>query len=285
MAERSVVADSAAPFFPECFPPAWAGAWGEDEFGLWAALEVGGVRQRFRWIVPGRFLMGSPADEPERLSDEEQHEVTLSEGFWLADTACTQALWQAVLGDNPSRFRDDPRQPVERVSWDDAQRLLAELNRRVAALSARLASEAEWEYACRAGTTTPFSFGANIGPEQVNYDGTYPYAGGRKGLFRGKTVVVASLPANAWGLYEMHGNVWEWCADGYGEYASGPQVDPRAALEGALRVLRGGSWSDGGRDVRSAQRAGGVPGGRAGIVGFRLALGPSRPAEPARGER
>ncbi|WP_300452853.1 formylglycine-generating enzyme family protein [Accumulibacter sp.] len=247
---------------------------GVDGYGLFGEIEFGGVRQRFRWIVAGRFLMGSPADEPQRRRDEVQHEVTLSEGFWLADTACTQALWQAVWGGNPSRFRDDPRQPVENVSWEDAQGFVAELNRRVAGLSARLPSEAEWEYACRAGTTTPFSFGANIAPEQVNYHGEYPYAGGRKGLFRGKTVAVASLPANAWGLYEMHGNVWEWCADGYGEYASGPQVDPCAAPDGALRVLRGGSWYDGGWSVRSARRRRSGPGLRNGIVGFRLALGP-----------
>jgi hypothetical protein len=167
----------------------------------------------------------------------------LSRGFWLADTACTQALWQAVTGAKPSYFKDDARNPVENVSWDEVQAFLSELNRRVPGLQARLPSEAEWEYACRAGTTTPFSFGDNITPEQVNYDGNYPYAGGEKGLYRQKTVPAGSLPANPWGLYEMHGNVWEWCADWYGDYPNTPQVDPTGPQTGASRVLRGGSWT------------------------------------------
>jgi hypothetical protein len=169
--------------------------------------------------------------------------VRLSRGFWLADTVCTQALWQAVTGANPSHFKDDARNPVESVSWDDVQAFLSELNRRVPGLQARLPSEAEWEYACRAGTTTPFSFGDNITPEQVNYDGNQPYAGGEKGLYRQKTVPAGSLPANPWGLYEMHGNVWEWCADWYGDYPNTPQVDPTGPQTGGSRVLRGGSWN------------------------------------------
>ena len=275
------IANDAAPFLPERFPLPWASAWGEDEFGLWMALTLENAEQRFRWIVPGTFRMGSPADEPERRDNEEQHEVTLTRGYWLADTACTQALWKEVMGDNPSRFADDPRKPVERVSWVDVQRFLAALDQRVVGLSARLPSEAEWEYACRAGTTTPFSFGANITPEQVNYNGHYPYAGGRKGVDRQTTVAVASLPANAWGLYEMHGNVWEWCADWFGEYPTTPQRDPRGAGSGAARVLRGGSWVSYGRYVRSANRFHNVPGRRNDDVGFRLALGPRGPAEPA----
>jgi sulfatase modifying factor 1 len=198
--------------------------------------------------------MGSPPDEPERYEDEVQHEVTLSRGFWLADTACTQAFWQAVTGSNPSGFKDDPRNPVEQVSWDDVQAFIAELERRLPGLPVRLPTEAEWEYACRAGTTTPFSFGENITPELVNYDGNYPYAGGEKGLYRQKTVPVASLPANPWGLYEMHGNVWEWCADWYGDYPTEPQVDPQGPQTGDDRVLRGGSWSYIGGYVRSAYR-------------------------------
>jgi len=150
--------DRAAIFLPERFPLRWASAWGEDEYGLWMRLELGEARQRFRWIAPGTFRMGSPADEPGRNGDEVPHEVTLSEGYWLADTACTQALWQAVTGRNPSRFREQPGQPVEQVSWNEVQDFLAELNRRLPGLEARLPSEAEWEYACRAGTTTPFSF-------------------------------------------------------------------------------------------------------------------------------
>ncbi|MEF8732406.1 MAG: formylglycine-generating enzyme family protein [Candidatus Accumulibacter meliphilus] len=232
-------------------------------------------------MAPGHFLMGSPPDEPEREDDEVQHEVTLSRGFWLADTACTQALWQAVTGANPSEFQDDVRNPVENVSWDDVQTFLSELNRRVPGLQARLPSEAEWEYACRAGTTTPFSFGDNITPEQVNYDGNYPYAGGEKGLYRQKTVPVGSLPANPWGLYEMHGNVWEWCADWYGDYPNTPQVDPTGPQTGDSRVLRGGSWNFNGRHARCALRYGYVPGYRYLLFGFRFAPGQSGPAEPA----
>jgi formylglycine-generating enzyme required for sulfatase activity len=254
---------------------------GVDHYGLFAEIAVAGVSQRFRWMAPGHFLMGSPPDEPEREDDEVQHEVRLSRGFWLADTACTQALWQAVTGANPSEFQDDVRNPVENVSWNDVQTFLSELNRRVPGLQARLPSEAEWEYACRAGTTTPFSFGDNITPEQVNYDGNHPYAGGEKGLYRQKTVPVGSLPANPWGLYEMHGNVWEWCADWYGDYPSTPQVDPTGPQTGDSRVLRGGSWNFNGRHARCAFRYGYVPGYRYLHFGFRFAPGQSGPAEPA----
>ncbi len=271
--------DPAEGFFPVPFPLPWASDWGEDdEHGLWMALTLGDVRQVFRWIAPGRFLMGSPAAEPERYGDEVQHEVTLSHGFWLADTACPQAFWQAVMGTNPSKFRDDPRHPVEQVSWDDVEAFITELQRRLPGLPARLPTEAEWEYACRAGTTTPFSFGDHITPNLVNYDGNHPYAGGEKGLYRQKTVPVASLPANPWGLYEMHGNVYEWCADWYGDYPTEPQVDPQGPQSGGNRVLRGGSWDYYGRSVRSADRDWIEPGYRYGHIGFRLALGQAVPA-------
>ncbi|HMW17505.1 MAG TPA: formylglycine-generating enzyme family protein [Accumulibacter sp.] len=265
--------DSGEAFFPDPFPPSWASDWGEDDYGLWMALTLDDVRQVFRWIAPGRFVMGSPEDEPERYDDETPHEVTLSRGYWLADTACTQAMWQAVMGENPSRFRDDARNPVENVSWNEVQAFIGELEKRVPGLTARLPSEAQWEYACRAGTTTPFSFGEDLTPEGVNYNGDYPYAGGKKGLYRRKTVPVASLPANAWGLYEMHGNVLEWCADWYDAYPNEPQVDPQGPPSGDHRVLRGGSWDYYGRHVRSALRNWYEPGSRFGNFGFRLAPG------------
>jgi formylglycine-generating enzyme required for sulfatase activity len=254
---------------------------GVDRYGLFAEIAVAGVSQRFRWMAPGHFLMGSPPEEPEREDDEVQHEVRLSRGFWLADTTCTQALWQAVTGANPSEFQDDVRNPVENVSWNDVQTFLSELNRRVPGLQARLPSEAEWEYACRAGTTTPFSFGDKITPEQVNYNGNQPYAGAEKGLYRQKTMPVGSLPANPWGLYEMHGNVWEWCADWYGDYPSTPQVDPTGPQTGDSRVLRGGSWFYLGGFARCAFRFGYVPDDRGRHIGFRFAPGQSGPAEPA----
>ncbi|WP_064031093.1 MULTISPECIES: formylglycine-generating enzyme family protein [Methylomonas] len=249
---------------------------GEDQYGLYADLTVNHVTQRFRWIEPGSFMMGSPPDEAERTDYETQHPVTLTQGFWLADTAVTQALWLAVMhSENPSYFKDNPNNPVEQVSWEDAQTFIARLNESVPGLQAQLPSEAQWEYACRAGTATPFSFGANITPEQVNYDGDYPYAGGEKGLNRGKTVAVKSLPANAWGLYEMHGNVWEWCADAWQDnLGESAVVDPYTSGEpDARRVLRGGSWYYYGRSVRSALRAHRAPGNRDHYFGFRLALG------------
>jgi len=253
--------------------------------GLWATLDVFGVEQVFRWIAPGAFLMGSPKNEPEREdfgADETQHEVTLTRGYWLADSACTQAFWQAVMGNNPSRFHDDASNPVETVSWDDAQQFISKLKEQVPGLQARLPCEAEWEYACRAGTTTPFSFGQNITPEQVNYDGNYPYAGGEKGQFRGKTVPVKTLPPNPWGLYEMHGNVWEWCQDWFSAYEAGPQADPAGPPDGQYRVLRGGSWIGLGGLVRSAYRYRLGPVSRNGGIGFRLALGPT--GQPVRQE-
>jgi sulfatase modifying factor 1 len=203
-------------FFPNPFPTLWASEWGEDEFGLWMALTFQGVRQVFRWILPGTFLRGSPESEPGRYDDETQHPVTLTQGYWLADTACTQALWQAIMGENPAYFKDDANNPVESVSWDGVQQFIDKLNGLIPNLNVRLPTEAQWEYACRAGTTMPFSFGKDITPEQVNYNDKYPYAGGKKGFFRKKTVPVKSLPANPWGLYEMHGNVLEWCHDCYG---------------------------------------------------------------------
>ncbi len=246
----------------------------EDRFGVSIALRVGKAQQVFRWIAAGTFRMGSPPDEAERGGAEWLHEVTLSRGYWLADTACTQAFWQAVWPVNPSHFQDHPQNPVENVSWHDAQGFIAELNRRLPGLQARLPSEAEWEYACRAGTTTAFSCGDQLTTEQANYHGAYPCVGGERGLYRQRTVPVASLPPNPWGLYEMHGNVWEWCADWYEEYPTAAQIDPRGPPFGKMRVLRGGTWSDPARYARSANRSRIEAAYRPRSSGFRIALGP-----------
>ncbi|NBC33981.1 MAG: SUMF1/EgtB/PvdO family nonheme iron enzyme [Alphaproteobacteria bacterium] len=272
--------------FPPRFPPPFAAAWGDDEFGLWAEFHLpategdGSIVQRLRWIEPGTFLMGSPEDEPQRLDDEgPQHLVTISRGFWLADTACNQALWQAVTGNNPSRFQGENR-PVENVSWHDVQGFLRDLEPQLEGVLPGLPTEAEWEYACRAGTTTAFSFGDTITAEQVNYDGNFPYGGAKKGLDRGETVAVKTLPPSPWGLYEMHGNVWEWCADGFRNYDAAPQRDPRGP-EGkdAHRVHRGGSWLGEARIARSAFRYADLPGLAAHAQGFRFCLRSIEPGQ------
>ena len=278
--------------YPGSFPPAFADAWGDDEYGLWAEfhLPLAGaewpVIQRLRWIEPGTFRMGSPEGEPERFDDEgPQHWVTLLRGYWLADTACTQALWQAVMGDNPSHFTGDPERPVEQVDWHRVQVFLRALEVLIPGVRADLPTEAEWEYACRAGTETPFSFGAIITPDQVNYDGNYPYAGGAKGQYRKTTVPVKSLTANPWGLYEMHGNVSEWCADGQRDYTPNPVDDPTGPLAGddQPRVVRGGSWLSYAWRARSACRPQYEPGNGLSSLGFRLCLRSIEPgSEPAR---
>lgn len=262
----------------------WASKFGSDDLGHWAEFTINGrygpVTQRLRWIHPGQFLMGSPKDEVDRSNNEAQHPVLLTQGYWLADTACTQALWEAVMGENPSHFKGDPNLPVENVSWNDiSQVFLPRLNKRVPGLKMTLPTEAQWEYACRAGTTTPFSFEDQITSDQVNYDGNYPYRDGPKGAFRKKTVPVKSLPANSWGLHEMHGNVLEWCTDELAAYPESMAIDPNGPSapqdknEGSQLVLRGGGWFNYGRYCRSANRNAVQPHVRSYRAGFRLARG------------
>ncbi len=261
---------------PEGFPYEWASDWGEDSYGIWIGFKVNGIRQGLRWIPPGTFLMGSPESEPERRDDEVQHQVTLTQGFWLADTTCSQALWQEIMGTNPSFFKGQDL-PVEKVSWDDVQEFLSKINERKPELNLCLPTEAQWEYACRAGTETPFWFGDNITPEQVNYNGNRPYADGVEGLNRKKTLPTKSLQPNSWGLYQMHGNVLEWCADWYGDYPVGQTTDPGGPETGQYRVLRGGSWINIGRFVRLAFRSLYNPGIRISYCGFRFASGQAHP--------
>ena len=257
---------------PLRWPCPGAVAWGDDPFGLWVELAFAGVVQRFRWMEPGEFMMGSPRDEAGRDDDEgPQHRVRLSQGFWLADSVCTQALWLAVTGHNPSHFKGQPDLPVEQVSRNDVQGFLSRVQGSLpAGVQAALPTEAQWEYACRAGTTGPFSFGDQIDPTRVNHDGRHPYAGGAQGEYRQRTVPVKSLPPNAWGLHEMHGNVWEWCADGVRQYSRKVQVDPESP-QGGQRAVRGGSWGLGGY-CRSALRRAFGPGDASAGLGFRLAL-------------
>jgi formylglycine-generating enzyme required for sulfatase activity len=258
--------------YPDEFPEAWASDWGEDEYGLWMGFTYKGVKQFFRWLEPGTFMMGAPLNEPERWENEAQHSVTLSQGFWLADCCVTQALWQAAMGNNPSYFKGDDC-PVERVSWNAAQAFISKLNELKPELQLCLPTEAQWEYACRAGTKTPFSFGEQIDASQVNFDGNYPYNNGKNSEYREQTVAVKGLPPNAWGLYALHGNVWEWCQDWYGEYPSQVVTDPSGPESGGLRVLRGGSWYYNGRGCRSAYRYSSGPDDANNGIGFRLARG------------
>ena len=230
------------------------------------------IRYCFRWIKPGRFNMGSPETEPERGNNEVSHEVILTEGFWLGETVCTQELWETVMGNNPSSFKGE-KLPVENVSWNDCNKFLEKINSLMPGLELYLPTEAQWEYACRSGTQTPFSFGDNINTAQVNYDGNYPYQGGIEGKYREKTVEVKSLPCNDWGLYEMHGNVYEWCNDWYGDYDLDASIDPVGPNTGTARVLRGGSWYYDAGNVRSAFRDCRGPAYRYDFVGFRLARG------------
>jgi formylglycine-generating enzyme required for sulfatase activity len=258
-------------------PPAWASRWGWDEHGAWAEITLQGkdgehVIQRLRWIEPGSFLMGSPETEAGRWDAEgPQHAVQIAEGFWLFDTPVTQALWQAVLGDNPSRFKGHDR-PVERVSWEDTQRFLAAINARVPRLDLRLPSEAQWEYACRAGSTTRWCCG-----DDAAALGEYAWYAENAG---GETHAVAGKRPNDWGLYDCHGNVWEWVEDVWrGSYAGAPadgSAWEASSGPGAGRALRGGSWYGVARLCRSAFRGGGGPGDRGGGLGFRCARAQAR---------
>lgn len=262
--------------YPDEFPVSWASGWGEDEFGLWMAFTYKGVQQRFRWCEPGSFTMGAP--ESERVKNalgtsETQHEVSLSEGFWIADTTVTQVLWKAVMGENPSQFKGESR-PVEQVSWEGAQGFIGKMNDMKPELKLQLPTEAQWEYACRAGSTTPFCWGEQINSELVNFNGeSSSLNNGKKGEYRERTVDVESFYQNDWGLWQTHGNVYEWCQDWFGDYPNGSITDPQGPETGSLRVLRGGSWMDIEESCRSAFRGNGEPNEHFEVVGFRLVIG------------
>lgn len=257
---------------PPTFPHAWASEWGQDQYGLWQAFTYKNIRHTFRWIPPGTFMMGAPANEAGGVSWGSLHQVMLSKGFWVGETTVTQALWQVVMDTNPSYFKGDER-PVEYVSWDDCQQFIDTLSQVHPDLRLRLPWEAEWEYACRADTSTPYSFGGkdDLTLEKVNYSGKW---GNHNAV--GETKSVKDYPANRWGLYEMHGNVWEWCQDAWQDSLGAVVVtDPKrqATIKEAKRVLRGGSWYDSGRVCRSSSRDWFVLDYRNFNIGFRLFLG------------
>ena len=284
--------------------PAWASEWGEDDrFGPYAVLEYplqngrDVVRVVWRWIPPGQFEMGSPNTEPGRWDDEgPQHQVSLKHGYWMMETPCTQAFWKAVMnGNNPSRFQDD-RRPVERISWNDVEGFLQRLNGAVDGLCASLPTEAQWEYACRAGSQTALypTEGAGgdikiIGERNAPALHAIAWYGGNSGVEfdlpngsdssdwaekqfdhqRAGTHPVGLKLPNAWGLYDMLGNVLEWCADGMREYKSAPETDP-VGPSVESRAIRGGSWSNGAGNVRCAYRNQLPPEIQRHDLGFRL---------------
>ncbi len=224
----------------------------------------GGVKMEMLWVKPGSFLMGSPASERDRRDNENQFQVTLSKGYWLGKTEVTQAQWQAVMGSNPSHFKGGSL-PVEQVNWEEAMafcRRLTERERAAGRLPAgyayTLPTEAQWEYACRAGTT-----GAYAGP--LDAMAWYSNNSGNR------TQPVATKQANGWGFHDMHGNVWEWCLDWYGNYAAGSATDPRGPSTGSFRVYRGGGWGNSAVYCRSAYRRYSVD-SRNRFLGFRVAL-------------
>lgn len=224
-------------------------------------------------IGSGRFTMGSPAGETGRNADEGQHDVTLNRPFLLGQHEVTQQEWRTVMGHNPSRFTDcGPRCPVENVTFAEVQQFLAALNGQSdRTLLFRLPTESEWEYACRAGTVTPFATGETLTTAQANVNGKQAYGKGQPGQFRERPTRAAGFPANAWGLTEMHGNVSEWTADWYGPYPEEDADDPAGAPSGDRRVVRGGSWQGDAAGARCAVRSSRPPASREPSLGFRVA--------------
>ena len=274
--------------------PEWASGWGQDRFGVWIEICMADVVQKLRWVPPGQFLMGSPQNEAGRWEGEgPQHLVTLSQGYWLFDTPVIQALWQAVMGENPSEFQS-PQRPVENVSWYDANAFIKRINEKIPGLNLSLPTEAQWEYACRATTEMATYLGELeiVGERYAPLLDDVAWYGGNSGhgyeLEHGfdssdwpdkqyehnkaGTREVAQKLANSWGLYDMLGNVWEWCRDGMRDYQGQAEQDPVGPNEDGIHyVVRGGSWLSRVRFLRVAYRGGYLPGSSGDIIGFRCA--------------
>jgi formylglycine-generating enzyme required for sulfatase activity len=231
----------------------------------------------FVLIQPGTFLMGSPKDEPHRNRDEMQYKVTISRPFYLQTTEVTQGQWKAIMKKNPSRFKKCGENcPVEKVSWYDSQRFIKKLNA-LGEGTYRLPTEAEWEYAARAGTTTAYSWGDTADCKKALFENSIIKGDDRclsyvrsKGLKTNSTAPVKSFPPNPWGLYDMSGNVWEWCQDWYGPYPKAHVVDPKGPTDEVKKARRGGSWFKKGYNCRSANRYMAHPANRYYYLGFRL---------------
>lgn len=251
---------------------------------LWIAAGGGGNpahNQDAGWVEPrtgmafvsvpaGRFVMGSPAAEPHREEQEAAHQVALTHPFWIGKFEVTQDQWQAVMGTRPSRFDRAGRDlPVENVNWLEVQAFLRQLTARTPGSRFRLPTEAEWEYACRAGTTTAFHTGGELTGAHANIDPRRP-EDASPAQASGRPVTVGSFPPNAWGLHDMHGNVWEWTEDPHCAYSGGPVTDPRGDCAGPLRVIRGGSWRFRADSARCALRYTHRPQDRGFSLGFRV---------------
>jgi formylglycine-generating enzyme required for sulfatase activity len=249
------------------------------------SVPLNAVTTNMVWIAPGTFVMGSPTNEALRYPDETQHNVTISRGVWMGQYLVTQGDYLAVVGGNPSYFQGDPTRPVEQVSWNDATNYCALRTQQEQTGGLiptnylyRLPTESEWEYACRAGTTTAFNLGTALRSGQANFDGQYEYDAATgtiynpNGIYLQTTTPVGSYAANRWGLYDMVGNVWEWCQDWYGGYPAGSVIDPQGAATGSSRVLRGGTWHYDAQFCRSAQRNSYPPTSTSILYGFRVVL-------------
>jgi formylglycine-generating enzyme required for sulfatase activity len=253
---------------------------------------VSSIGMKLTLIPPGSFLMGSPPEETRRSKDEEQHEVEITRPFYLGVFEVTQKEWRTVMGNNPSSFNPERMGsttddfPVESVSCLDVQiflELLAALvDEKKAGRKYRLPTEAEWEYACRGGAAAyqVFHYGSSLSSTQANFNGSYPYATA-PGPYLERTSKVGSSEPNGFGLYDMHGNVWEWCSDWSDKdyYKKSPRRDPAGPAEGSDRVVRGGSWDCFGQRCRSAWRNGIEPASCFEFIGFRVVLAASEEDE------
>lgn len=227
-------------------------------------------------VRPGWFMMGSLDDEAGRSDDEYLHRVTISHLFYIGQHEVTQAEWTKVMRANPSHFSGCERCPVEQVDFYEVNDFLSRINAGTSAMRFRLPTEAEWEYACRAGASTPYSAGAQLTAAQANVDGRYAGPDAEDGAAYDRTLPVGKFPPNAWGLYDMHGNVWEWTNDWYGPYNPKQDVDPRGPAMGQKRVIRGGSWESDAHGARCARRYTHLPRDKGYSLGFRVVAEPVR---------
>ncbi|MCH8830375.1 MAG: formylglycine-generating enzyme family protein [Planctomycetes bacterium] len=262
---------------------------GEQKSAAKTKVVTNSIGMKLALIPAGKFVMGSSRSEPERKTAEFLHEVAITEPFHIGVYEVTQREYAKVFGGKRAAYFTKPRgggldHPVENILWKDAVAFCTRLSQlpaeRRAGRTYRLPTEAEWEYACRAGSKTPFHFGASLSSKQANFNGIYPYGKAAKGPYLRKTAQVGSYKPNAFGLYDMHGNVSEWCADFYDKnyYRDSPEKNPLGPPEGVLPtgfgnyylVVRGGCWLDDARACRSAYRFRAMPRNKYRLIGFRV---------------